>query len=149
MPPELLSLFLEEILQSRDSHTTESKGLLLIIKHSDPQELKWYVDLDNMTLWRKRAWLTHYERLMQVKLKSDEDNQKIFKRKDCLDNLRKGVASYLGIHMDDHNCFILALSILRKKDINSANVFGVDISDCPELDKPHTILAKGGQSYVI
>jgi len=149
MTPELLSLFLEEILQSKDSHTTESKGLLLVIKCSDPNELKWYVDLDSMTLWRKRAWITHYDRLVKVKAKSDEDNQKLFKRKDCLDRLRKGIAAYLGINMEDHNCFIMALAILKKKSIDSALIFGVDISDCPELDKPHTILAKEGQSYVI
>lgn len=149
MTPEVLTLFVEEILRDKDSYTTDNKALLLIVSHLDQQELKYHVELETHTLWRKKAWKIAYERSLKIKAASEKENQIIWKRKETLLQLRRGISSYMGLNIEDDNCFMVALKIMKHKDIKSAAVFGVDISDLPELEKPYTIISSRGSSYVL
>lgn len=149
MTPEVLTLFVEELLREKDNYITDNKALLLIVSHLDPSENKYHIELETQTLWRKKAWKIAYERNLKVKAASEKENQIIWKRKETLFQLRRGISTYMGLNIEDDNCFMVALKIMKHKDEKSAKVFGVDISDLPELEKPYTIMTARGSSYTL
>jgi hypothetical protein len=133
----LLSRFINEILSSQECHICEDEAISLLTKLIDSEEKFFHVE--GNTIWRKSNWRITAERMAKQKIESDIFNQKLFARKDALKALREGATRILRI-ADDKYCLMLCLNILTKKNTQAASMFGVDISNVPELDKPHQIM---------
>lgn len=143
IPLQLLNELCKEIVSYHSNKELASQGVADLIKAIDTKEAYWHVE--NKTLWPIKDW-----RLSQSNLEKRREllagiKQRIEDRKEALKELTKGVMAMLGADKDMAQS--LALVILHKRNNPAALVFGVDISNVPELDGKHLIYDERGEYY--
>jgi hypothetical protein len=140
---ELLSKFLEEIIGFKSHHTLKNPELASIIQLVDPDSAKWHIN-DSRVVWRLAEWRTEYARLEQIKKDSALYNSTLDARKLVVEQLSEGIRNFLGV--ESTLALTLALDMIHKDNVAGAMVFGVDISNIPELPKRHIVIEEG-RSY--
>jgi hypothetical protein len=133
----LLCRFLNELLSHRESHDCNDEAISLLTKIIDHEEKFFHVE--GKTIWRKSSWRVSAERWAKIRIEEDIENKIVFARKDALKALREAVSKKLGID-DNHQCLLLCLKIMKSKNIPAAKMFGVDISELEEINRPYYIM---------
>lgn len=148
---QTVKVFIEEILQSRDSEgmiqskesfTPINDKILLIVGLFDNREEHYHID--GKTIWRKSIWNKCQEKLEKDRIASELYNRNVFLRKEAHAELTGAILSKINIPQD--LAVDMASAIIKSKEINGANYFGVDISNLPELGKRHIIIMEGGKT---
>lgn len=141
----LFNKFIIELIGEKASFIPKDKSILPFFVLVDPQEQYWHVHEGE--IWPIKSWKVHEASVKEKKRISDEYNTKIFKRKDALESLTKGIQNKLGL--DEPTSRMMASKFLANKNpVELGIFFGVDLSDVPVLDKPHLVL-DGNNSYIL
>jgi len=139
----ILNKFLGLIVGYQDFKQIENDpGLLELIKFIDSEEQFWHVE-DNI-LWKKKSWLGDIDNITRKRRESEIINSIKDERKKALKTIQYKLAEISGLDAD--KLLDMALSILHKRKVETASLFGVDISELPDMPVNYIII-EGSVEY--
>ena len=124
----ILNKFLELIVGYPGRRQIEDSSLLELIKFVDKEEQFWHVE-ENI-LYSKKEWLADQDNISRRKRESEIVNSIVDERKRVLKELQFKLAELSGLEPD--KLLNMALSILHKRKVDTASLFGIDISNVPD-----------------
>lgn len=140
----LLNRLLVEIQSEKQFITFSDKRLNQLVLLLDPTEQYWHVHDDN--IWPIKVWKTHELRIKERDAAAAAYKIKIDKKREMIDQLVAAIKSKLLL--DDDMCKIVASKIINSPDPKTQGMFfGLDLSDVPQFEKPHTVI-EGKNEYV-
>jgi hypothetical protein len=140
--PCLLHDFLEELTGFHDKVEIRNPKLVTLIRLIAPPQ--WHLELPNL-LWRIKPWQISQERRTRIQAAAEAYNSIVFERKAALNQLIDGLINQMGI--DREQALIVAVKILQNKNVQIANIYGVDLNELPELPSKHHVIEEGKIVY--